>query len=88
MKTKTKTRKQVIEDALGTVYTHDGRTKGTMIEALAKHLDAKWDEWESDEDYFQSFHHRLTLECWSWFPGGGTAEIAANKVCAAVKAMD
>lgn len=79
----TQTRKQVIEEALGTIYAGPtGRTAGTMIEGLAEHLDRIWDGIAPryDGDLVRGVH----LNVWNWFAGGDTALTAAETVVAAV----
>lgn len=76
-----------IEAALGSIYSRSGKTKGTMVESLAEHLDERWDALtERAEREGRTFDHVLMLVIWDWFPGGGTAEIAAQKVMAATTA--
>jgi hypothetical protein len=75
-------REKKILDALRHVYG-----KGRMVDALAATVDGKFDGWLRGEG--QAAHHGLEyavqMECWNWFSGGGTAEIAARRVVAAVQ---
>ncbi len=79
-------RKDVIEKALGSVYSSDGRTKDTMIDACAEHLDSSWDKYEADvaRGRYRDMEHALMLQIWNWFAGGDTAEIAAKRVLEAL----
>ena len=91
-----KTRKNLIEDALASVYSSDGKPRG-QVEWLAIDLDSKWDNFkersedekrqfgDSPEETFQYLVHMLI---WNWYSGGGTAEIAAKKVIAAVQEQE
>lgn len=50
--------------------------KGDMVSGLAQYIVDNWDEW-STADYPENI---LLLAIWNWFPGGGTAKIATDKV--------
>jgi hypothetical protein len=80
------TRSGVILRVLRTVYG-----KGAMVEACAKHIDSKWDEWRQGYGRTrngESMEDAIRMEVWNWFSGGGTAEIAARRVVEAVTAAD
>lgn len=79
-------RKDTIEKALGSVYSRDGKTRGTMVDACAEHLDKNWDKYLADVERgrYDDMAHAIHLQIWNWFPGGGTAEIAANEVMEAM----
>lgn len=84
-------RKDAIEKALGSVYSRDGKTRGTMVEACAIDIDDSWDKMQSEADFWaekgattRDFEYQVHMKIWNWFPGGGTAEIAAGKVMEAV----
>lgn len=77
-------RLEQIATALASVYTRDGVVKpGGMIEACAIFIDRRWDEWAESERY-DGRPYEVHMCIWNWFPGGGTAEIAAQRVLAAV----
>jgi hypothetical protein len=80
------TRKDVIEKTLAMFYSRTGKTKGTMVESLAEHLDKVWNDppqYPRDEDQ----HYRIHMIIWNWFPGGGTADLAAGAVLRAVEEL-
>jgi hypothetical protein len=63
--------------------------KGAMVEACAMYIDSKWDEWLEGNGrtrHGESMEDAVRMEVWNWFSGGGTAEIAAGRVVAAVAA--
>jgi tripartite-type tricarboxylate transporter receptor subunit TctC len=51
--------------------------KGSMVDALARHLAEKIDrcDWDS-----RGREHMVMATCWDWFPGGGTAAAVAAKI--------
>ena len=69
-----------VREALEQVYG-----SGPMVTSLASHIVDRWADWEADTDEDQGLHYRLHMEIWNWFAGGGTAEIAADRVLAAVE---
>lgn len=71
------TRLEVIKSVLTAVYGDSWR-----VPALAEYLDEKWEDWKSNED---GLHYKIHMAIWNWFPGGGTAEYAANQVVDAVR---
>lgn len=68
-----------VDDALSGIYG-----ASPMVTALATHIVANWDEWDRNADEFRDLHYRLHMEIWNWFAGGGTAEIAADRIFEAV----
>lgn len=84
-------RKDAIGNALASVYSSTGTyTEKDMIGACAKHLDDTWNtmvsqaqEW-ADRGSDRDLEREVMLQIWNWFPGGGTAEIAAKRVMEAV----
>lgn len=86
-------RKDVIEKALGSVYSRDGKTKGTMVEACAIDIDSTWEMMQETAEFWaekgspsRDIHYQIHMKIWNWFPGGGTAEIAADRVMEALDA--
>lgn len=82
-------RREKILTALAGVYLRNGEDpEGTMVASLAENLDQKWEVLQEEVRNSHStritFAHVLTNEIWMWFSGGGTAEIAANRVIEAV----
>lgn len=70
-----------IQAALEGVYG-----KGSMVTALAQHLLKKWPAFEDEEaDGWRDVEYNVMLTIWNWFPGGGTAEIAAGRVMEALR---
>jgi hypothetical protein len=64
--------------------------KGTMVDACAKHIDSKWDEWRQGYGrtrHGESMEEAVHMEVWNWFAGGGAAEVAGARVVAAVDAL-
>jgi hypothetical protein len=80
-------RKAAFDDAMGAepiitpilVATYG---KGSMVHSLAEHLAHRID---TDDYDGRGRKHMVTMECWNWFPGGGTAEGTAAKIEAALK---
>jgi hypothetical protein len=63
--------------------------KGQMVEALAETIDSKWSGWlagDGNARHDDGIEYAVQMECWNWFSGGGTAEIAAKRIIAAVAA--
>lgn len=60
--------------------------KGGMVDAMAATLDGKWDGWVAREGNagYHGLEYAVQMECWNWFSGGGTADIAAKRIVAAV----
>jgi hypothetical protein len=74
-----------ILDALRGIYG-----KGAMVDACARHIDSKWDEWRQGYGrtrHGESMEDAVHMEVWNWFAGGGTAEIAGGRVVSAVNAL-
>lgn len=54
-----------------------------MVEGLADHLDEKIERFEvRDPAYYgdNQLNDMIRETCWNWFSGGGTAQIAADRV--------
>ena len=85
-------RAAAIHTALNSVYATNDSTAwiaATTTLSLAASLDAKWETLVQrvahlDADDPNGLAYEVMLSIWCWFPGGGTAEIAAVKVCKAV----
>lgn len=59
--------------------------RGSMVTALAEHLVDKIDQFELGDPYIygevdKQLNDMIMQTIWNWFPGGGTAQIAADKV--------
>lgn len=80
------TRKDKIQKALASVYCAPGKTgKGGMVESCAVDLDKRWETlMDEDRTYTRGPEAEVQMQIWNWFPGGGTAQIAAERVMAAV----
>ena len=57
---------------------------GSMVAACAKDIQDHWEDWEKVADEDRDLPYLLHMRIWNWFAGGGTAEIAAEKVLNAV----
>ncbi len=69
-----------IKAALSDIYG-----EGEMVGALAIHLSASWAQYEAAAtDVYHSVKHQVYLTIWNWFPGGGTALLASERVMEAV----
>jgi hypothetical protein len=66
----------IIRKALEDVYG-----KGSMVTSCAEYIVLRLPEWLNSEE---GPLYELHMFIWCWFPGGGTAEIAANKIMAAI----
>lgn len=78
-------RLEAIQTAMVGVYG-----KGSMAIACAETINRNWDDWTAGKrqaDHGRGLHYAVHMEIWNWFPGGGTAEIAANHVLAAVEEL-
>lgn len=56
---------------------------GIMAEGLAKQLAEKVEDFDPSEFDYHGDEQRedmIRLTCWNWFSGGGTAEIAAERI--------
>lgn len=51
---------------------------GQMVTALSEHLAEKIDTFE--RGYYRTRKEMILQTCWNWFAGGGTAEIAAERI--------
>lgn len=67
----------LVREALEPIYG-----SGSMVTALASHIVDKWDDWNDDPSRDLITHLHLCI--WNWFPGGSTAEVAANKIMEAL----
>lgn len=80
------TRKDAIQKALASIYSHGETGNGTMVESCAKHLDDTWPKMEAEAAFWadkgsaRDLEHEVMLQVWNWFPGGGTAQIAAKRI--------
>lgn len=77
-------RQKTIQSALEEVYGKSWMTKG-----CAEEIARKYNRWLAGEGDARrgGVLYAVHMVIWNWFPGGGTAEIAAGKVIAAVEAM-
>src|SRR5688572_542103 len=53
---------------------------GGMTDALAEHVIEKMPTWLDDVDDPRGLQYQLHMAIWHFFAGGGTAEIAANRI--------
>lgn len=76
-------------DKIGPVLTNIYGDNG-LTRALIEHLAVKIDMFEDEDPFIYSGHRHLIIQetCWNWFPGGGTATIAAYRVEAALDTND
>jgi hypothetical protein len=69
---------KTIQPVIFRIYGDDGRSM-----ALAKHLAEQLPMWETSLRY-EARENMILHTCWNWFPGGGTAAIAARDIEAAL----
>lgn len=80
-------RLNVIQTALRGVYRNS--PTGTIL-YCARSINTGWETLKKtgeDPDWGSGFEHEIHMLIWNYFPGGSTAQVAAQKVIKAVEAM-